>query len=83
MLQPRGENAMDQGTLAMILVGAAALGLLATIWILRRDRRATESAQTESQFAVSTEGMKRCPACGVGNLVTDATCSACGANLPG
>jgi hypothetical protein len=74
---------MDQGTLAIILVGAAALGLLATIWILRRDRRAAEEATQERPFAVSTEGMKRCPRCGVGNLVTDATCSSCGASLPG
>jgi hypothetical protein len=74
---------MDQGTLAIILVGAAVAGLLATIGILRRDRHAAETADHESQFAVSTEGMKRCPSRGVGNLVTDATCSSCGSRLPG
>jgi uncharacterized protein (DUF983 family) len=32
---------------------------------------------------VSTEGMKRCPSCGTGNLVTDANCMTCGKRLPG
>ena len=37
----------------------------------------------ESLYATSTEGMKRCPACNTGNLVTDAICSNCGKHLPG
>jgi hypothetical protein len=37
----------------------------------------------ENPFAVSTEGMKRCPSCAFGNLVTDSTCSSCGKRLPG
>jgi len=37
----------------------------------------------ESPYATSTEGMKRCPACNTGNLVTDANCSNCGKHLPG
>ncbi|HET7167632.1 MAG TPA: hypothetical protein VFI69_00380 [Candidatus Limnocylindrales bacterium] len=74
---------MDQTTQILLLIITAALGLIATILILRRDRLRSASADRESPFAVATEGMKRCPACGVANLVTDATCSACGETLPG
>ena len=75
---------MDDVTM-FALVGAAVLGLVAVLSILRRDRNAAAAAAgpAESRYAVSTEGMKRCPACGMGNLVTDATCSACGRQLPG
>ena len=71
---------MDQLT-ALVLVAAAGVGLIAAIWIARGESRATEPH--ESQFATSTEGMKRCPNCGRGNLVTDATCLYCGHSLPG
>jgi hypothetical protein len=74
---------MDQTTQLLVLIAAAAVGIVATLAILRRDRQRTEEAGRESPFAVSTEGMKRCPSCGVGNLVTDATCSSCGRPLPG
>ena len=37
----------------------------------------------ESPFAASTEGSKRCPNCGLGNMSSDATCASCGADLPG
>jgi uncharacterized membrane protein len=74
---------MDQTTQLLALIVAAAVGLLATLGILARDRKRAEEAGRESPFAVSTEGMKRCPSCGVGNLVTDATCSSCGKPLPG
>ncbi len=74
---------MDTTTLLVALVGVAVLGLVATIAIVRRNRIAETAAPTESRFAVSTEGMKRCPSCGTGNLVTDATCSQCGRRLPG
>jgi hypothetical protein len=70
---------MDQFT-AFGLILAAATGLLATLLILRRQRKSTE-AQAESQFAVSTEGEKRCPKCGMGNMWTDTTCIACRAPL--
>jgi hypothetical protein len=46
--------------------------------ILRRYR-----VPKESPFAVSTEGEKRCPSCGMGNLVSDGRCVSCGADLPG
>ena len=74
---------MDQTTPLLALVAAAAIGIAATIGILRRQRRQAEEAGRERQFAVSTEGMKRCPTCGFGNLVTDATCASCGGQLPG
>jgi cytochrome c5 len=76
---------MDDVTL-LALGGAALLGLVAALSILRRDRQTATTAAAgpaESRYAVSTEGMKRCPGCGMGNLVTDATCSACGKRLPG
>ena len=68
---------MDQQQLLWLLIGLAVVGLLATIIILGRQRRANE-ATGESQFAVSTEGEKRCPNCGMGNLWTDRTCISCG-----
>ncbi len=74
---------MDTDSGLLLLVGAAAVGIVGTIGILRRERLQTEAAGRESPFAVSTEGMKRCPSCGTGNLVTDATCSTCGKTLPG
>ena len=74
---------MDQTTQGLGLIIAAVIGLLAVILILRRQRRDVEETETESPFAASTEGMKRCPNCGTGNLVTDATCSSCGRPLPG
>jgi hypothetical protein len=74
---------LDQTTQILALVAIAALGIFATVMILRRDRVANEEASRESPYATSTEGMKRCPSCGMGNLVTDATCSSCGKRLPG
>ena len=58
-------------------------GIVAVITILRRDRVAPEEPPAESPFAVATEGMKRCPSCGMGNLVTDDNCSNCGTRLVG
>ena len=74
---------MDQTTQILALVLVAALGIAAVVIILRRDRVATEETTRETPFAVATEGMKRCPSCGMGNLVTDATCASCGKRLPG
>jgi hypothetical protein len=65
------------------LLAAAALGVVATLLILRRQQSERADATRENPFAVSTEGMKRCPNCGFGNLVTDASCSSCGKRLPG
>jgi len=73
---------MDQTT-ALALVGAAVLGIAAIVLMLRRRRKDVEETTKESPFAASTEGEKRCPWCGMGNLVTDDRCIACGAKLPG
>lgn len=61
-----------------VLAAAALAGILASLSILRRSRR-----PPESPFAASTEGEKRCPKCGMGNLWTDRRCVSCGADLPG
>jgi hypothetical protein len=74
---------MDQTYLLLAMIGFAVVGILAVLLISRRNRRDTEVASRESPFAASTEGMKRCPSCGTGNLVTDANCSNCGKRLPG
>lgn len=73
---------MDQSTQILALIGLAAVGILTVVVILRRDRLTEEASSRDSPYAVSTEGMKRCPSCGTGNLVTDATCSSCGRKLP-
>ena len=74
---------MDQTAQILALVVVAALGIAAVVIILRRDRVAAEETTRETRFAVATEGMKRCPSCGMGNLVTDDDCSNCGRRLPG
>jgi len=71
---------MDQLAGFAILI-AAAIGLVAGLWIVLRQRR--QAAARESPFATSTEGMKVCPSCGRPNLWTDATCLHCGTRLPG
>jgi len=74
---------MDQTTQLIAMVIAAVIGIVAVLAILRRDRHTAEDATRESPFATSTEGMKRCPSCGTGNLVTDSNCLNCGKRLPG
>jgi hypothetical protein len=71
---------MDQTTSLVLLVVAAVIGVVAVAAILRRGSSSTATAP-ESPFAASTEGMKRCPNCGVGNLVTESKCSNCGKKL--
>lgn len=75
---------MDELTV-LALIGAAVLGLLAVLTLLRRERHEAEATvgDVEDRFAVATEGMKRCPSCGMGNLVTDDTCASCKKRLPG
>jgi hypothetical protein len=74
---------LDQTTELLLVIGVAVIGILAAIGILERNRRSANAATRESPFAASTEGMKRCPSCGTGNLVTDSNCSNCGKRLPG
>ncbi len=66
-----------------IVIIAAVVGLVAVILIMRRVRHQEEEATAESPFAASTEGEKRCPKCGMGNLWTDDRCISCGAHLRG
>jgi hypothetical protein len=72
---------MDQTTSLVLLVVAAIIGVVAVGAILRRNSSAATSDPADRPFAASTEGMKRCPNCGVGNLVTESKCSNCGKKL--
>jgi hypothetical protein len=63
------------------LIAAAVVGILSVLVIRRRQER--EAHPPESPFAASTEGEKRCPSCGMGNLWTETRCVACGARLAG
>jgi uncharacterized membrane protein len=74
---------MDQSTQLLLLIVAALVGVLAVLTIMRRQRAEEADATRESPYATSTEGEKRCPKCGMGNLWTSAKCISCGARLPG
>ena len=74
---------MNPTTLLLLLTIAAMVGILATIVMLRRQRRDREMETGESQYAVSSEGQKRCPSCGGYNAWTDRNCVSCGRKLPG
>ena len=65
------------------LLAAAAVGVIATMLILRRHDVEEAEKTRESEFAVSTEGLKRCPNCGFAALATDSICSSCGKHLSG
>ncbi|HEU0244442.1 MAG TPA: hypothetical protein VFQ75_11080 [Candidatus Limnocylindrales bacterium] len=74
---------MDQ-MLLLVLALAVAIGVAALA--LSRSRRNTavrEAGPADAPLAVSTEGMKICPRCAMGNLWTARTCSACGNALKG
>ncbi len=74
---------MDLTTKVLLLVAALLLLAAAVALIRRRQRLERESATRENPFAASTEGEKRCPNCGMGNLWTDRNCISCNARLPG
>jgi uncharacterized membrane protein len=73
---------MEYETQIFLLFTAATVGLLAGLAVILKERREA-AATTESPFGVSTEGEKRCPHCGMGNLWTDRNCITCGKRLPG
>ena len=73
---------MDQ-TYLLVLVVAVVVALGAVAAISARPAAAARRAAKDSQFATSTEGMKICPGCGMGNLWTERRCSACGRELAG
>ena len=66
---------------ALLLGLVAGLLLLVAIWGMVTARR--PAADPDGGLAVSTEGMKVCPGCGMGNLWTERQCSACGKPLRG
>ena len=74
----KGGIGMGQESLLIGLAVASAVVLLAALTMTRSRRREGD----ESPFAASSEGMKRCPKCGRGNLWTDARCIYCGRTLP-
>ncbi len=74
---------MDSTSGLLLIIIAASIGIVGTIGIMVKQRRAVEALGRENPYAVATEGMKRCPSCNTGNLVTDANCSNCGKPLPG
>jgi hypothetical protein len=73
---------MDQTLALLAMTLAAGIGIIATLGILLKGRTA-HAGPRESPFAASTEGEKRCPKCGMGNLWMQTTCISCGAKLPG
>jgi hypothetical protein len=73
----------EQTVIVGLLVGAAVLAIMATLGIVRRERHSAEDRALEGKYAVSTEGQKRCPYCGFGNLVIERDCASCGRRLPG
>jgi hypothetical protein len=74
---------VDLTTKIVLLMAAIAVLALAIATIRRRQRLAREAATRENPYATSTEGEKRCPNCGMGNLWTDRNCISCKARLPG
>lgn len=66
----------------MLLLGlAVAVVIVAAAALVIASRRRPDNA--DSGLATSTEGLKICPNCGMGNLWTERACSACGNPLRG
>ena len=73
---------MDQ-TFLLALVVALVVVLVALARITTKPRPSANETAGESSLGVSTEGMKICPQCGMGNLWTERSCSGCGSALKG
>jgi hypothetical protein len=73
---------MEQQPLLLALLGACAVALAALLVRISRERRERAAATRESPIAMSSEGIKLCPACAAENLWTDTTCVACGRRIP-
>jgi hypothetical protein len=69
---------VDPQTQLLALAISVAVGVLALLLMVNRQRRQRDDETRENPFATSTEGEKRCPKCGMGNLWTDRTCIGCG-----
>jgi hypothetical protein len=74
---------VDQQTQLLALAISVLVGGVAILLIVNRQRRDREDRTRESPYATSTEGEKRCPKCGMGNLWTDKNCISCRSRLPG
>jgi hypothetical protein len=74
---------VDQASEFLLLIASVGIVALSVVVIMGRQRRERQAATRESPYAVSTEGEKRCPNCGMGNLWTDRNCISCNARLPG
>jgi|1185.fasta_scaffold1985869_2 hypothetical protein len=74
---------MSQTTELVILVIALAVFVVSVLLIRRRQRVDQADKDRENPYAVSTEGEKRCPSCGMFNQWTTQTCVSCGRHLPG
>lgn len=74
---------MDQLTQVLLLIAAVGVLALAAVTIRRRQRLEREAVTRENPFGTSTEGEKRCPSCGMGNMWTVRNCISCNARLPG
>jgi hypothetical protein len=73
---------MDQLFLLALVVSLVVV-MVALARIATRPRTVPGESAPDSPIGVSTEGMKACPRCGMGNLWTERRCSACGAELKG
>ena len=73
---------MEQLYLAALVL-AIVVVMVALARILVRPRSPEGDLAVESPFAVSSEGMKVCPKCGMGNLWTESRCISCKAALKG
>ena len=73
---------MNQTQLLIVLTIVTAVAILALLVHVRRLRH-DSAPPPENLYAASTEGEKRCPRCGMGNLWTDRNCISCKARLPG
>jgi cytochrome c-type biogenesis protein CcmH/NrfF len=74
---------VDQASEFLLLIASVGIVALSVVVIMGRQRRERQAATRESPYAVSTEGEKRCPNCGMGNLWTENRCIACKAPLRG
>jgi uncharacterized paraquat-inducible protein A len=74
---------MSQTTELLILLVLLAVVVVSVLLIRRRQRVDRRALDAESPYAVSTEGEKRCPSCGMFNIWTSRTCVSCGRPLQG
>jgi hypothetical protein len=65
----------------LLLVAAIGLLVIISVWGMVTARR--PSTDPTGGLATSTEGMKVCPKCGMGNLWTQSRCAACKRPLRG